>query len=379
MKSQPDGPSDKTEKKSEPEVMPDVLPVAISSNQSGMVQEWQKFTRQFNHLYNDDSLIHSVRKRFCRAAIGTLQSLYDANKSDKRLEEGMNVKAVIDALKSSQSNLEIVNLFENLPDADRLKKLVRDKKIPMSLGRLMVHIRGCYFTDLGYDPEKILPVTAFEYKKLIELPENAEITTGDFQARPSKDFIAFYAQGISSSVNDTKLRLSVAENQFEKAWDLIKGVFLFPDSPIHIFKIINLKTSDENFKHFIERYQKYKSDNDASTSADSLYQKQLQAYQRLMVGGQITIYLPRKMDQTAYERITEFFEKITMILCDNDIDAGIQPQSDRKLNAYISGRVGGTQFDYIPSTDTTRNNTDQVLEYFATALNKTGNTPAAQK
>jgi hypothetical protein len=379
MKSNTDNEPDKSEKKSESAATPAAESAVVSSNRNSLAQEWQKYIRHFNYSYNLDFLTCSTRKRFCTAAISSLQLLYDATKGDKRLEDNLDVKSIIDSLKSSQSNAEIVTLFRSLPNKSNLQKLVRDKKIPMELGRLMDHMRGCYFADLDCQPDKMLPVSAFEYQKLIELPLHSRISSGDFEALSSQDFIVFSAEGGSSSVNDTKLRLSIAENQFEKAWDLLKQTFLFPDSPIHHFKIINFKHSSDRLNSFVEKYKKYKTGDAESLSDDSYYQKQLEDSQRLTAGGQITIYLPRDLDQAKSERITEFFEKITTILRDNEIAAGVQPSSDRSLSAYISGRVGGTEFDYIPSTDTTKNSTDQVLGYFSTALNKTGNTPTSQQ
>jgi hypothetical protein len=379
MKSNTDNEHDKSENKSkaESETTPAVEPGVVSNNRNSLSQEWQKYIRYFNYNYNQELSGSSTRQRFCAAAISSLQLLYDASEGDKRLEENINVNALIDSLKSSQSNAEIVSLFKSFPDTSKIKKLVRDKKIPMELGRLLAHVLGCYFTNLEFQPEKMLPVSAFDYQKLLEIPLHAQITSGDFSALSSQDFIVFSGVGVSSSVNDTKLRLSVAENQFEKAWNLLKEIFLLPESPIHQFKIINFKHSSQRINSFIEKYKKYKGGDGESLSDDSYYQKQLQDNQRLTAGGQITIYLPRSQDETKSERITEFLEKIATVLHDNDIAAGVQPQSDRSLTAYISGRVGGTEFDYIPSTDTTRNASDPVLEYFSAALNKTGKTPTA--
>jgi len=367
--------SDKTEKKSKSEVATDEESAVVSSNRHSMLQEWQKFIRHFNSNYNQDFLTSSVRKRFCNAAIDTLQLLCDSSKGDKRLKDGINIKSVIDSLRSAQSNVEIIKLLKNLPNDAMLKKLVRNEKIPMDLGRLIVHMRARYFSDLLIDHDKIMPISAFEYKKLVELRSYATITTGDFRVLSSTDFLIFDPIGATSSVNDTKLRLSVAKDQFDKAWDLIKGLFLSPDSPIYKFKIINLKTSSEKLNKFIEQYQKVTFGNGVLLSDDKYYQKQMAESQRLTAGGQITIYLPHEMNSGTYERITEFFEKVTQILRDNEIVAGVQPDSDRHLTDYLSGRVGGTEFNYIPSTNTTRNSTDQVLEYFSNALNRIGSKP----
>ncbi len=67
--------------------------------------------RQFNLRFNENTITHSIKKRFCTAAIETLK-LYE-NTRENSIEDSINVKNLITSLSNAHSNQDIAELLKN--------------------------------------------------------------------------------------------------------------------------------------------------------------------------------------------------------------------------------------------------------------------------
>jgi hypothetical protein len=293
---------------------------------------------------------------------------YYQAKSQPKVDNAVNVVSLIESLKASRSNADVLTVINDIGTTNELKKLSREKKLDTHLGKILVHMRNCFTHDLDY-PKKIDSADAFSYEKLMQLPKPHGASSSEYSARlsSSSDFIQFTAHAVGSALNNTKLRISVTKENVAAAWDLIKEDLISPDSPIWHFKIINMEKSALALAEFKKKYQEC-IDVEAKDFSSEYLEKQIKEHHRLIEGGQITLYLPSEITADVSVRIAEFLQKITGKLIEHGISPGVMPESDRSLAAYISGRVGGTEWQYVLPTDTSQNSTDAVLNKFADLL-----------
>jgi phosphoribosylformylglycinamidine (FGAM) synthase-like amidotransferase family enzyme len=349
----------------------------VASNPSGLLQQWKKMLVRFNVRFQAGKLsCDSVREHFCAVAIDVLEFYLETNKSKKN---AINVMGLIQSLKNARSNQDVVRVMMELGTTKELQKLTREGQLDSSLGRLVSHVRDCFFDELEY-PKSIAPAAAFNYDELVQIPKGRSISNGEYLAvmGSSQDFIQFDAIGFHTSIGDTKLRLSVAEAQVSAAWDLIKDHFLSADSPIKNFKLVNMQKSNTAMTAFKNEHS-VDINKESKYSNEEWVQGKIKEYSRLMQGGQMTIYLPKDMNDEVQNHIAQFLKKIVGILEVNQIATGVMPDSDRRVAAaYISGRFAGTAMNYVMPGDHAKNNADPILDAFSgllSASNKNLNTP----
>ncbi|MBV8802846.1 MAG: hypothetical protein JO131_07810 [Gammaproteobacteria bacterium] len=292
----------------------------------------------------------SYKKQFCETSIYFLKKYFADNQLAKSIIEKFNL---------CQSNQELYNIIQSLP------VLAKNSagKPSAQLIHFLKYISSVY-KNRWKEVKQNLSSTTFSYNELTQIPERKSVHTTEFKATmmPNCDFIKFsIVDSKKPKLNNTKLRLSINEKQFTKAWELIKEHFLSVACPITAFKIINLSHSYKE----IEKFTQAVFSSDLSITNEKI-KNQLNDYKRLVCGGQITLYLPINMNEATYKHIADFLHNIIKILLENKINSGKHPLYDRTLNNYISGRVEKNEFEeyILPRDASIKNALDPVLNNF---------------
>lgn len=320
--------------------------------------------QEFNRQYTANSS-GSFKKGFRIGAVAALEYYLKKYPEDRH----ELCKLLLADFKACKSYKDFFELLKSC----RIKLEDAGVKEESELFQLIRHIVRVFQNQAKYSPSKLSPESAFAFNAIENLSKNKTIDNGEFVGTAGEDFIQFEARGESFAMNYTKLRLSVKQEDFGKAWEVLKEDLLSPESPIFKFKFINLFKAQVKLDKFNSDYQEFLSKKGEHKLSEVDYQQEINEGTRLMAGGQFTIYLPLEINDENLQLITDFLLKICDKLAENKIEPGVIPESDRRLTGYISGRVGGISIDYItPQESIEKNREDPVLEAFDKSLNVRG-------
>jgi hypothetical protein len=138
------------------------------------------------------------------------------------------------------------------------------------------------------------------------------------------------------------MRINIDENDLERSWFLVSKILLKNTDLFYTWKTI-----DPKFLHSLITQLESRKE----LSSNDL--ENLKQAKRLLVGGQITIYLPhKKPTQEQIERYANIFKEISDALKKNNIFPSNTLESDVKIDSYISLRRDQDENgNYVPANN----------------------------
>lgn len=322
--------------------------------------------RVFNREYQLSDAI-SFKQSFCKAAGMALESYISRHAETHPDSLSIKLKNTLAECKSYRDISTAVICFSK----KQLISMVKEKMLDPELGKLINYLRYIFTSDSHYSSLVLAPDSAFELKAIGELGRGKTITNGEFSALILEDFIQFHAHGVKTDINDIKLRISIDEKAFANAWDLIKSDLLSAESPIYNFKITHSKFCYDRLLNFNKKFanhllNKKECKEDTSLPDKVNYDATVLSFMRLIKGGQITLYLPRNVNDEILNKIASFLDTICKTLIANNIEPGILPTSDQRITSYLSASVWAIDSDYIsPEKRSDYNKSNPVIKFFS--------------